>query len=119
MTILGKVNLIIRLRINSDGKGVRSVIFLQDYPLSCVWCHNPETRFGNRYKEVMAEQLYELVARDQIYFDATRVERCKCDALKGIRKAFCEINSVPLSIKECSFKGRCVGICPKCEEKLL
>ena len=71
MGILGKVNSIIRLRINSDGEGVRSVIFLQDCPLSCVWCCNPETRFGNRYKEVTVEQLYELIARDQVYFDST------------------------------------------------
>lgn len=71
MGILGKVNSIIRLRVNSDGEGVRSVIFLQDCPLSCVWCCNPETRFGNRYKEVTVEQLYELIARDQVYFDAT------------------------------------------------
>ena len=71
MSILGKVNSIIRLRINSDGEGVRSVIFLQDCPLSCVWCCNPETRFGSRYKEVTVEQLYELIARDQVYFDAT------------------------------------------------
>lgn len=293
MSVLGKVNSIIRLRINSDGEGVRSVIFLQDCPLSCVWCCNPETRFGTRYKEVTVEQLYDLIARDQVYFDATnggitfsggeplsqanfivnfmteyghlfncnietslfasyetiekvipymnewyvdfkvfdetqhmeftnvsndvikrnlaqlakvvstekiiitypiitglndsvdnveqmisymkahglhrielhpyrknrekkterlglsyepieplspvtiarikkqlsqqgievvkrdtKVERRKCDALKGIRKAFCENNGVPLSIEECSFKGRCVGTCPKCEEEL-
>ncbi len=71
MLKIGKVNSIIRLRINSDGEGVRSVVFLQNCPLSCVWCCNPETRCGNKYKEVNVEQLYDLIARDQIYFDAT------------------------------------------------
>lgn len=293
MEILGKVNSIIRLRINSDGEGVRSVIFLQDCPLSCIWCCNPETRFGSKYKEISVEQLFELISRDKIYFDATNggitfsggeplaqaafvtgflntyghlftcnietslfssfetieklipfiyewyvdfkvfseerhiaytgvsnnvikenimrlsqkvererivitypiitglndsvdnvnemitfmkaqglyrielhpyrknrekknerlgleyesidpispvviarikrqlseqeieivkrdtiVERRKCDTLKGIRREFCKNNDVPLSIEECSFKGRCVGTCPKCEEEL-
>lgn len=67
----GKINSIIRLRINSDGTGVRSVIFLQDCPLSCSWCCNPETRYGDSYKKLSEQQLYELVSRDQIYFDAT------------------------------------------------
>ena len=71
MASIAKVNIIVRLRINSDGDGVRTVIFLQDCPLSCVWCCNPETRFGDGYKEVNPEQLYELISRDQIYFDAT------------------------------------------------
>ena len=37
MEITGKVNSIIRLRINSDGEGVGSVVFLQDCPLTCVY----------------------------------------------------------------------------------
>lgn len=69
--MVGKVNSIIRLRVNSDGEGVRSVIFMQNCPLSCVWCCNPETRYGDRYKEVSTEQLYDLICRDRIYFDAS------------------------------------------------
>lgn len=27
-----------------DGPGIRSVVFFKGCPLSCVWCHNPESR---------------------------------------------------------------------------
>jgi len=71
MATTGKVNTIIRLRINSDGNGVRSVVFLQNCPLACLWCCNPETRYGNNYKEITTDQLYELINRDLVYFEAT------------------------------------------------
>ena len=28
----------------SDGPGIRTVVFLKGCPLSCVWCHNPESK---------------------------------------------------------------------------
>ncbi len=69
MQIKGKINRIVRLRINSDGDGVRSVVFLQNCPLSCLWCCNPETRFGKKFYEKDTDELYELVKRDIPYFD--------------------------------------------------
>jgi len=61
-------NHITRLRINSDGNGVRSVVFVQHCPLDCFWCCNPETHFDSNYKTLTTKQLYEYVKRDMPYF---------------------------------------------------
>ena len=31
-----------------DGPGIRTTVFLKGCPLSCAWCHNPETKRFNR-----------------------------------------------------------------------
>jgi len=42
MGITGNISDIKRYAIN-DGPGIRLTIFLKGCPLSCAWCHNPET----------------------------------------------------------------------------
>ena len=41
-----KSPLILEIKGNSldDGPGIRSVVFYKGCPLSCVWCHNPESK---------------------------------------------------------------------------
>ncbi len=41
-----KAPLILEIKGNSldDGPGIRSVVFYKGCPLSCVWCHNPESK---------------------------------------------------------------------------
>lgn len=38
--------LILDIKGNSldDGQGIRSVVFFKGCPLSCTWCHNPESK---------------------------------------------------------------------------
>lgn len=31
-----------------DGPGIRTTVFLKGCPLSCLWCHNPESQFSGR-----------------------------------------------------------------------
>ena len=41
-----KAPLVIEIKANSldDGPGIRSVVFFKGCPLSCIWCHNPESK---------------------------------------------------------------------------
>ena len=41
-----KIPFILEIKGNSldDGPGIRSVVFYKGCPLSCVWCHNPESK---------------------------------------------------------------------------
>ena len=71
MNNTANINVIIRLRVNSDGDGVRTVVFFYGCPLQCVWCCNPETRFGEKYTTIDTDDLYDLISRDLIYFNAT------------------------------------------------
>ncbi len=46
MTTPRKTPLILEIKGNSldDGPGIRTVVFFKGCPLSCVWCHNPESK---------------------------------------------------------------------------
>jgi pyruvate formate lyase activating enzyme len=46
MTAATPTPLILEIKGNSldDGPGIRSVVFFKGCPLSCVWCHNPESK---------------------------------------------------------------------------
>ncbi len=87
-----------------DGPGIRTTVFLKGCPLSCAWCHNPET----------------LSRRPEIMMVETRCVRC------GSCAAACPNNHPvgappdildPLSAAAeadiaCSLCGECVEACP-------
>lgn len=61
-----------RLRMQTDGQGVTTLVCFYGCPLRCKWCINsfsfsPHTK----YTEITPEQLYEKVKIDALYFLAT------------------------------------------------
>jgi pyruvate formate lyase activating enzyme len=90
--------LILDIKGNSldDGPGIRTVIFFKGCPLSCVWCHNPES------KKAVAEISFdktECVACD------TCINACPEDALDRKNPFFIDRN-------RCTLCGICVENCP-------
>jgi len=93
-----KTPLILEIKGNSldDGPGIRSVVFFKGCPLSCVWCHNPES------KSLKAE----------IAFDA---EQCvACDSCLSYCPEEALSRELPHFIDRarCSLCFACVDVCP-------
>lgn len=66
------VSYIGRLRMGTDGKGIRTLIIFQQCPLRCRYCINSFTWDGSEEPEMMsAEELYESILIDRPYLLAT------------------------------------------------
>jgi pyruvate formate lyase activating enzyme len=66
-----------------DGPGIRTTVFMKGCPLSCFWCHNPESRAGGLQvfkdiktgnaveigKAVKVEAVIEELLKDRIYYE--------------------------------------------------
>ncbi len=93
-----KAPLILEIKGNSldDGPGIRSVVFYKGCPLSCVWCHNPES------KKSAAE----------ISFDAK--ECIDCGACRDIcpEKALSRDNRFYIDRDKCNLCFLCADACP-------
>ncbi len=93
-----KKPLVLEIRGNSldDGPGIRSVVFFKGCPLSCAWCHNPES------KSVNAE----------IAFDARECVGCyTCIPACG-RKALSRKNAGFIDREKCDLCFACAQACP-------
>ena len=79
-----------------DGPGLRTTVFLKGCPLSCLWCHNPESK---SFKPEI------------FYFD----EKCvRC----GLCSAACGNHSIVntehvINRAACNTCGKCVSVCPQ------
>ena len=51
-----------------DGDGLRYAVFLSGCPLSCVYCHNPDTWICGKGTEISVPDLVEKVTRYKPYF---------------------------------------------------
>jgi len=90
--------LILELKGNSldDGPGIRTVVFFKGCPLSCVWCHNPESK---RTGVEISFDPRECVACD------TCIETCGAGALDRDLPGFIDRG-------RCTLCFECVDECP-------
>lgn len=93
-----KAPLILDIKGNSldDGPGIRSVVFFKGCPLSCLWCHNPES------KKPGAE----------IAFDAAECIACDTCLETCGEGALSRENSFYIDREKCSLCFECVAACP-------
>ncbi len=63
---------ITRLRMDTDGPGVRTLIGTYGCPLRCRYCLNPHSwQEEGKFRRYTPEKLYETVAIDNLYFQTT------------------------------------------------
>lgn len=80
-----------------DGDGIRTSVFFKGCPLSCEWCHNPETQ---RYER-------------EIQYDPDRCTGCGSCVRACKSRAVTLKNGKPVTDREvCILCGRCENFCP-------
>ncbi|WP_321316469.1 glycyl-radical enzyme activating protein [Labilibaculum sp.] len=85
-----------RYAIN-DGPGIRVTIFFKGCPLSCVWCHNPESILDYAQKMYTASKCIGAVKCTEV---------CPNNALTLTR------NGIETDVELCNLCGKCAEVCP-------
>jgi len=85
-----------RYAIN-DGPGIRITIFLKGCPLSCKWCHNPESQ--NRLQQKM-------YASNKCIGSLECIKACPNEALTLIPQGIVTNGNL------CEMCGKCAEVCP-------
>lgn len=90
--------LILEIKGNSldDGPGIRSVVFFKGCPLSCLWCHNPESKRPGV----------------EIAFDAAECIACGTCLETCQEEALSRENPFYIDREKCSLCFECVATCP-------
>ncbi len=90
--------LILEIKGNSldDGPGIRTVVFFKGCPLSCSWCHNPESK------------------RAQVEIGYDRKECIGCGTCVDVcpEKAVSPLNVHSIDRGKCTLCFQCVDACP-------
>ena len=77
-----------------DGPGIRTTLFLKGCPLSCVWCHNPETISGS----------------PELGFHENRCTRCgECAKVCSCHLVTAEEHRIDRA--RCTVCGKCLDAC--------
>lgn len=90
--------LILEIKGNSldDGPGIRTVLFFKGCPLSCAWCHNPESKRPG----------------PEISFDPAECVGCDTCISVCNEKALDRANPCFIDRERCTLCYRCVEPCP-------
>ncbi len=90
--------LIFEIKGNSldDGPGIRTVVFFKGCPLSCAWCHNPESKRRER----------------EISFDVSKCVACDACFRACTEAALDRKNEYYIDRDRCTLCGKCVEECP-------
>jgi pyruvate formate lyase activating enzyme len=80
-----------------DGPGIRTTVFFKGCPLSCWWCHNPESQSPSP----------ELMVRPTRCIEGCR-ECCSCCHVQAISKG----NGIVVEREKCDVCMACVETCP-------
>ncbi len=85
-----------RYAIN-DGPGIRITIFFKGCPLSCTWCHNPES----------------ISAKPQKMYNKSKCIGCG-ECVKACPNQACTLSSdgIITDPKHCNLSGKCAEVCP-------
>lgn len=81
----------------NDGPGIRITLFFKGCPLSCVWCHNPESILDHAQKMYTANKCIGAVKC---------IEVCPHDALELTP------NGLVTDAERCTLCGKCAEVCP-------
>lgn len=81
-----------------DGPGIRTTVFFKGCPLSCWWCHNPESQ----------------KIKHEIMFFEERCTNCRICEKRCPQNAIAIRDSYPLVYKtKCVLCGKCTDFCPR------
>lgn len=85
-----------RYSIN-DGPGIRVTVFLKGCPLSCVWCHNPES---------ISTKVQKMYSHSKCIGCSDCVEHCPENALTLTNEG------IITQVEACTLCGICAEVCP-------
>ncbi len=90
-----------------DGPGIRTTVFLKGCPLSCPWCHNPESQQTGAELYVLPDRCIDCWACSQ---DCPLADRWQDMEFKDGDR---------LAPAECDACGECVEVCPAGARRIL
>ena len=103
-----------------DGPGLRTTVFLKGCPLSCLWCHNPESQSFKKELYTLDERCVNCgmcasVCKNHVFSNTGIYNETETSNLNIARSSGIDETSAMhvINRKDCTFCGKCVEICPQ------